>query len=491
MLQAVPTVEERARARIGSVLRGKYRLDRILGIGGMAVVYAATHRNRARFAVKVLHSQLSGRGDIRTRFVREGYASNSVEHPGAVLVVDDDVAEDGSAFLVMELLDGICLETLWTLHRNRLPVRAALAVGRQVLDVLAAAHARSIIHRDVKPANLFVTRDGTVKVLDFGIARVRDAAAQEAEATGVGALLGTPAFMAPEQAMGASEIDARSDLWSVGATLFLLIAGRKVHEGESTAHALLLAYTRAAPSLAAVAPETDPRVVAIVDRALAFSKEQRWPTAVAMRDALSADETLLGRQDDRATLAALSGVRERRSRPDGLPEMSTLPVTVSPVTASAHQSPWTELAARSPLDDADNTSSRPLSAPLAVPLAPEPVPRRRGTWLVLAALALLGGAAAGAHRLRARSPALPSAPAALVTPAPLVSASASPGALSVSLVQPDPPLDTPPHPPFHAPIRNVAPVAARALPSRPPPSQPPPAGRAPPSTPSADPFSTR
>src|SRR5271156_5219094 len=110
MSERVSDLELSARARLGTVLRGKYRLDGVLGIGGMAVVYRATHRNQAEFAVKMLHPELSIREDVRTRFLREGYAANSVKHPGAVLVVDDDIAEDGAAFLVMELLDGVEVE---------------------------------------------------------------------------------------------------------------------------------------------------------------------------------------------------------------------------------------------------------------------------------------------------------------------------------------------------------------------------------------------
>src|ERR1700677_5142164 len=110
------------RARVGTVLREKYHLDSILGSGGMAVVYAATHRNTKRFAVKMLHPELSIREDIRTRFLREGYVANSVKHPGAVAVIDDDVAEDGSAFLVMELLEGSLVNDMWVEHGRRLPL---------------------------------------------------------------------------------------------------------------------------------------------------------------------------------------------------------------------------------------------------------------------------------------------------------------------------------------------------------------------------------
>jgi serine/threonine-protein kinase len=268
---------------VGTVLRGKYRVDRVLGVGGMAVVYVATHRNKKRFAVKLLHPELSVHEDIRTRFLREGYVANSVEHPGAVAVLDDDVAEDGAAFLVMELLDGAEVENLFEKSGNRLSPRVVLALAHQLLDVLAAAHAKSIVHRDIKPANLFLTREGKVKVLDFGIARLRDATSNHATNTGM--LLGTPAFMAPEQALGQSSlIDGLTDVWAVGATMFSLLSGGIVHVGDNPQQLMIQAATQPARSLAMVAPETSPRIVALVDRALAFDKAHRWESAVHMRE---------------------------------------------------------------------------------------------------------------------------------------------------------------------------------------------------------------
>jgi serine/threonine-protein kinase len=196
-----------ARARIGMVLRGKYTLESILGVGGMATVYVAKHRNRKVFAIKMLHADLSTRETMRTRFLREGYVANSVEHAGAVAVLDDDVAEDGSAFLVMELLDGAPVDEIWMEHERRVPAAIVLSIADATLDVLASAHERGIVHRDLKPATLLVTCEGELKVLDFGIARLRDERGGGGTATG--AMLGTPAFMAPEQALGkTAEIDA-------------------------------------------------------------------------------------------------------------------------------------------------------------------------------------------------------------------------------------------------------------------------------------------
>jgi serine/threonine protein kinase len=234
---------------LGSVLRGKYRLDWVLGIGGMATVYAATHRNGNEFAIKVLHPDLSFRADIRNRFLREGQAAATVKHEGAVKVLDDDVAEDGSAFLVMELLRGETVEALWERRHQRLPRQLVAGIGMQLLDVLEAAHARGVIHRDIKPANIFLTHTGHVKVLDFGIARIRDLAVSQATQTG--AMMGTPAFMAPEQAMAKTdEIDAQTDVWSAGATLFTLASGRLVHEADNAQQIMIRAATTPAPSLA-------------------------------------------------------------------------------------------------------------------------------------------------------------------------------------------------------------------------------------------------
>jgi eukaryotic-like serine/threonine-protein kinase len=274
-----------AKSRLGRVLRGKYRLDRVLGIGGMAVVYAATHRNKKRFAIKMLHPELSIRENIRTRFLREGYVANSVEHPGAVAVLDDDVAEDGSAFIVMELLEGAPVDEVWARQGKRLPLGTALAIGDALLDVLVAAHGKKIVHRDLKPANVFLTSDGRLEVLDFGIARLHDETSSEATATGQ--MLGTPAFMAPEQAMGeSSKIDAQTDVWAVGATLFALLSGEFVHAGENASQLLIAAGTRPARPLGSVVKDVPASVVAVIDKALAFDKAQRWASAQKMRDAL-------------------------------------------------------------------------------------------------------------------------------------------------------------------------------------------------------------
>jgi serine/threonine protein kinase len=290
-----------ARARIGAVLQDKWRLETLLGVGGMAAVYSARHRNGKRVAVKMLHTEFSHHEQMRTRFLQEGYAANAIHHEGAVSVLDDDLAPDGSAFLVMELLEGETVEQRWEKQDRKLELDEVLAIGDQLLDVLAAAHAKNVIHRDVKPENLFITKTGVLKVLDFGIAKVFEQEKTRPTATQAGMIMGTPAFMAPEQARGRwEEVDGRTDLWAVGATMFTLLSGRYVHEAPSSHEQLILNATAPAPAIATVAPAVPSEVAAIVDRALAFERARRWPDARSMQ------------QPIRSTLAAL-GVRSAPS----------------------------------------------------------------------------------------------------------------------------------------------------------------------------------
>ncbi len=246
-----------ARARVGQILRGKWHLDSLIGAGGMASVYAATHRNGKRGAVKILHHELSADENARTRFLQEGYAANKVDHPGAVSVLDDDVDDDGCVFLVMELLDGESADARARQRPGeRLEIAEVAQLGDQLLDVLAAAHDKGIVHRDIKPENIFLTRDGGLKVLDFGIARVREVSGTaSAKLTADGGPMGTPAFMPPEQALGNwDEVGPRTDIWAVGATMFTLLSGRCVHAAETMNQLLLAAMTKPAPPIASLVP---------------------------------------------------------------------------------------------------------------------------------------------------------------------------------------------------------------------------------------------
>jgi serine/threonine-protein kinase len=278
---------KRAGGRLGATLLGKWTLDRLIDVGGMGAVYEATHRNGKQVAIKMLHPELSTDSETRTRFLREGYVANKIGHPGAVVVLDDDTADDGSVFLVMELLEGESLERRIARNGNRIDPATLLAIIDPVLDVLAAAHAQGIVHRDIKPANIFITRDGQAKILDFGLAHVRERTFN-ARLTRTGMVMGTSTYMPPEQARAQWKmVDARSDIWALGATMFRALTGRHVHHTAVTQiERMLAAMSQRAAPLASVAPSVPGGVALLVDRALAFQRRDRWADARSMQKAL-------------------------------------------------------------------------------------------------------------------------------------------------------------------------------------------------------------
>jgi len=278
---------QRAEAKLGSWLCGKWRLDQIVGAGGMATVFLATHRNGRRVAVKLLHPEVAMMTEARRRFVNEGYAANRIDHPGVVAVLDDDRDEDGAPFLVMEMLEGESLEHRREARGGALPPLEVLGFADQVLDVLASAHDKGVIHRDIKPENLFVTREGQVKVLDFGLARLQELHGDARLTASNGGIMGTPAYLPPEQARGRwDDIDARTDLWALGATMFTLASGRIVHDAGTLNEMLVAAITRPAPPLASVLPGAPAAFAAVVDRALATAPAERYQSARAMQEAV-------------------------------------------------------------------------------------------------------------------------------------------------------------------------------------------------------------
>jgi eukaryotic-like serine/threonine-protein kinase len=329
-----------ARELIGLVLKDKWRIDSFLGEGGVAAVYAATHRNGKRVAVKILHEHLASLPEVRDRFLREGYVANRIDHPAAVQVLDDDTTDDGLVFLVMELLAGESADRRLQ-REGRLPPADVLALTDELLDVLVAAHAKGVLHRDLKPENVFLGRDGRLKLLDFGIARLQEPSAASSvlsNATQTGAAMGTPAYMPPEQARGRwDEVDARSDLWAVGATMFTLLTGRCVHEANTLNETLLRAMTQPASKLATALPEVPSAIAAVVDRALAFDRDARWPDAATMqhavRDAIFAGPAALARTP--LSAGALPGPQPTpvEARPRGTMLVGT--VTPAPITPKA------------------------------------------------------------------------------------------------------------------------------------------------------------
>jgi serine/threonine protein kinase len=234
-----------------------------------------------------------------------------------VRILDDDVAEDGSAFLVMELLIGESLQArIARADGHRLPAWDALPIAERALDILAAAHDAGVVHRDIKPGNLFITAAREVKVLDFGLARARELTFQ-GSVTRTGMVMGTAAYMPPEQARAKwKQVDARSDLWAVGATIFRALTGQFVHEDGTPNERFIAAMTKPARSLATVLPDTPRSVVALVDRALAFKQDDRWLDARHMQEALRACYAEMGKQ----SIQPPTGRETAPTLPDGAVE---------------------------------------------------------------------------------------------------------------------------------------------------------------------------
>jgi serine/threonine protein kinase len=278
------SMEELARERIGRLLKGKWRLDALLGFGGMAAVYSATHRNGAPAAIKMLHPTVAASRVLRARFVQEGYLANRVKHPAIVRVLDDDLDDvDNVPFLVMERVEAVTLTA--RAEKSLLIDAELLDLADQVLDVLSAAHGEGIIHRDLKPDNILIDEAGKVRLLDFGMARVLDTEEEEPPSfVKVRTTCGTLGFMAPEQARGDSRaVSERTDLYALGATLFCVATSELVHPCMSAEMQLVLTATERGRSLAEVASHLPRPLIALVDRALELDPADRWPSARAMQ----------------------------------------------------------------------------------------------------------------------------------------------------------------------------------------------------------------
>ncbi|MBS2014584.1 MAG: serine/threonine protein kinase [Deltaproteobacteria bacterium] len=274
-----------AEQRLGTIIADAYRLGRLLGMGGMGAVYEAAAVNGSRVAIKVLHRFASQIPGAKERFHSEALVARRIQSDGVVRIFDDGVTRDGDLYLVMELLDGESIEERLWRAGGLLPMNEVVPIAASALETLHAAHTAGVIHRDIKPENLFLTTSRTLKVLDFGIAKLTGPD-RMVKRTRTGIVMGTPAFMAPEQASGAhGEVDARTDLWAIGAVMFTTLSGRPVHPGEDVGEIMAAAAIRPAPSLARVVNAPLP-LVRFVDRALAFDKSERFASASEMKDAL-------------------------------------------------------------------------------------------------------------------------------------------------------------------------------------------------------------
>lgn len=266
---------------VQQALGGLFQVEREIGRGGGARVFLATDREGRRVALKVLHPELLVTVAAE-RFLREVRLAGALDHPNIANLLDSG-ERDWVVYYTMEYIEGPTLREALTRVRQ-LPPDDARRVAEQLLDALAHAHERGIIHRDVKPENVIISR-GKVILVDFGIARAILASAHE-NLTRSGMALGTCTYMSPEQIRGERTIDQRSDLYSLGSLLFECLAGRPPFQHKVEAVVLQKVLSEDPPPLRSLRPDTPPALAAVIDRALAKDPDLRWPTALAMRDAL-------------------------------------------------------------------------------------------------------------------------------------------------------------------------------------------------------------
>jgi len=276
---------------VGAILSRKYSLKRLLGAGGMGAVYESSSPEDGRpCAVKVLSVDYLEDADIKNRFVEEGLTCQRLIHPNIVRVSDVATAEDGTPYIVMELLDGVPLSA-YTRSGGRVPIHQAGIILQGILAGLGAAHAQGIVHRDLKPENVYLAREPngafSAKILDFGIAKVMDAAGGMGSKTRTGVLLGTPAYMSPEQIKNAKDVDARADLWSAGVMLYEMLTGRVAFPAPTEYARLAAVLNTTPPTLESVEPQLQ-RLSAFVQLAMQKDRTQRFQSALEMARALSA-----------------------------------------------------------------------------------------------------------------------------------------------------------------------------------------------------------
>lgn len=291
-------------ALVGQMLTDKYRVDELLSEGGMGAVYRGTHTLMDKtVAIKVLHPALAADEKIVARFSREARAASRISHPHALSVTDFGESENGVVFLVMEYLHGKTLKEV--IHDDSpLPLPRIVEIMRQVTGALEAAHGEGVVHRDLKSDNIMLVDVGGgdwAKVLDFGIAKIQEPAEQDPALTSPNLIIGTPQYMSPEQCSQAAELDARSDIYSLGVILYEMLVGHVPFTGDSPTAIMMKHLQEPPPSVLEERKDVPPAVSRVVVRALAKRPEDRFQSVGELSEALA----LAAENETAATSAAV------------------------------------------------------------------------------------------------------------------------------------------------------------------------------------------
>ena len=435
-----------APVREGDLLAGKYRVERVLGSGGMGVVVAAMHEQlEQRVAIKFVRDEALGNTDAVQRFLREARAAVKLKSEHAAKVLDVGTLESGAPYMVMEYLEGGDLSQILD-DQGPLPIQTAAEYIVQACEAIAEAHAGGIVHRDIKPQNLFLAKSvggaGKIKVLDFGVSKSM-VTSGAGGLTQTRSMLGSPLYMSPEQMRSSRDVDARADVWALGVVLYELLTKRWPFEAESMPELCLKVVSEQPTPVTTYRPDVPPGVVAVIARCLQRDPDQRYANAAELATALETFAPPASRIiAERARLAvAMSGNR-----------------LVSSPSISIESQPGTDVLARTAATPAAWDSTKESS-----PIAPATKkPNRTGLFIGIGAGVVAIGVGAVLLRGHGQGPPVEPIPAtaASVVPPPAAPATLAPPAPSPAATD-------------SAPVASATPVTPAALASGGPPRVPP------------------
>lgn len=372
-------------ARPGDLLAGKYRVEKVLGEGGMGVVLAARHlRLDELVAIKLMRVEMAQDAGLVERFLREARAASKIKSEHVVRISDADTLESGAPYIVMEHLSGQDLASKLR-DEGKLGIAETAGFVLESCDALAEAHSLGIIHRDLKPANLFLatTRDGgtRLKVLDFGISKLVSAGGTQ-DMTRTATMLGSPMYMSPEQMLSTRNVDARTDIWSLGIVLYQLLAGEAPFRAETIPQVCALVLQTDPRPLRDLRPEVPAGLEAVVDRCLQKDRERRFPAVADLAAALAPfgpyGSRLLADRISRLprigpdARASLGSDADHRAPGPALPTSGT--VALTPAPRPSEEWAGTTVAATPPPRESPPQAPREPSAPVVQAAAPPPAP---------------------------------------------------------------------------------------------------------------------